>query len=140
MILVSAPDGYITVCHGSMTINVPRDCFSGEDAHLNKEKAESFGKMIRARYPWLTSGSLDVLFNNARKEMLCVLDEESGGRNVSRRLEKKGDLEGAIRHLREHLEEDPEDPDAWYALGELLCKAGRTKEGYDAFAEGRKYF
>ena len=64
----------------------------------------------------------------------------SGGRNVSRRLEKKGDLEGAIRHLREHLEEDPEDPDAWYALGELLCKAGRTKEGYDAFAEGRKYF
>lgn len=137
---MSAPDGYITVAHGSMTINVPRDCFSGADARLNREKADAFGKLIRERYPWLTAGSLEVLFNNARREMLRVLDEESGGRNDSRRLEKKGDLEGAIRHLQEHLEEDPEDPDAWYALGELLCKVGRTKEGYSAFAEGRKYF
>ena len=137
---MSAPDGYITVVHGKMSVNVPRNCFSGADAAIDRKKADEFGKLIRARYPWLTEGSLEVLFNNARKEMLRVLDEESGGRNTCRRLEKKGDLEGAIEHIREHLEEDPEDPDAWYALGELLCKAGRTEEGYRAFAEGRKYF
>ncbi|MDC7951223.1 tetratricopeptide repeat protein [Methanomassiliicoccaceae archaeon COG_1] len=55
-------------------------------------------------------------------------------------MRSKGDVEGAIAHLRTHLEEDPEDADAWYALGELLCESGKAEEGYAAFAEGRRHF
>ena len=36
-----------------------------------------------------------------------------------------------------NLEQNPEDVDNWYALGELLCKAGRTEEGYKALNRGR---
>lgn len=121
-------------------MNVPRDVFTGGDARIDERKKESFGRMLRGRYPWLTEGSLEVLFRSARREMLRVLDEESGGRNESRRMRSKGDVEGAIAHLRTHLEEDPEDADAWYALGELLCESGKAEEGYAAFAEGRRHF
>jgi len=137
---LSAPEGYIEVTHGKLTVNVPRKLFSGADATLDETKAAEFGRMLKSRYPWLTDGSLEVLFRNARFEMLRVLDYETGGRNESKRLEEQGDIEGAIKHLKKHLEEDPEDADSWYALGNLLCKAGRTDEGYQAFNKGRSLF
>ena len=137
---MSAPEGYIEVVHGKLTVNVPRNIFKGVEAELDPQKSKDFGKLLQSRYPWLTEGSLEVLFRNARFEMLRVLDRETGGRNESKRLEDQGDLEGAIRHLRQHLEEDPEDADGWYALGNLLCKAGRTEEGYQAFNRGRSLF
>jgi predicted Zn-dependent protease len=123
-----------------MSINVPRDLFRGPDAELITEKALPFRRMMRARYPWLSESAMDVVLNHARQEMVRVMDEESGGRMESARLAKNGDLAGAIRHLQEHLAEDPEDADAWYSLGELLCRTGRTDEGYQAFAKGRRSF
>lgn len=83
---------------------------------------------------------MEVFWRNARRTMLKTMDEETGGVNGSDRMVKKGDVDGAIAHLRRHLEEDPEDPDSWYALGKLLCQKGDMKGGYAAFAEGRKYF
>jgi cytochrome c-type biogenesis protein CcmH/NrfG len=77
---------------------------------------------------------------NARKVMIGVLDEETNGRSLSMYLESQGKNEEAIKHLKKHLEEGPGDPDTWYALGELLCRSGRTEEGYKAFARGRELF
>ncbi len=121
-------------------MNVPRKIFRGVSAEPDpKEKAE-FGRILQSRYPWLTDNSLEVFFRNAQAEMLRVLDYETGGRNESRRLEAEGKIEAAIKHLKKHLEEDPEDADSWYELGNLLCKAGRTDEGYKAFNKGRSLF
>ncbi|MCL2318358.1 MAG: tetratricopeptide repeat protein [Methanomassiliicoccaceae archaeon] len=75
----------------------------------------------------------------ARKRMIDILDEETNGRSFAKDLESQGKIEEAVRHLKKHLE-IAEDADTWYALGELLCKAGRTEEGYKAFARGRELF
>ena len=127
----------ITVIHGSMTVKVPRSLFKGSDATPDEEKVADFRNMLQRRYPWLTRNALDVIMRNARKEMLRVMDEETGGRNTSNRLASQGDYEKAIRHLERHLEQNPQDADGWYALGELLCKAGRIEEGYKALNRGR---
>ncbi len=119
---------------------MPRSCFSGPDARPVRSEQERYGKLIRERYPWLTQNSVEVMFRKAREVMKATLDEETGGMSTSAVLARKGDLEGAAAALRKHLEDDPEDADAWYRLGELLCRAGRTDEGYAAFREGRKHF
>ena len=128
---------YITVMHGNMTVNVPRDLFVGPDASFDKDKTDRFREVMKSRYPWLNSNSMDVLLNNARKEMLRVRDEETGGRSESKRYASQGKNELAIRHLEDYLKEHPDDADSWYALGELLCKCGRTEEGYRALNKGR---
>ena len=137
---MSVPENHITVSHGSMTVNIPRDVFEGPDAVMNPEKEKELRDMLSKRYPWLTSNALDVIMRNARREMLRVMDEESGGRSTSRRLSSQGKNEMAIAHLEQHLKEHPEDADSWYALGELLCKVGRAEEGYKAMKKGRSLF
>ena len=121
-------------------MNVPRKIFKGVKAEPDPKEKEEFCRILHSRYPWLTDNSIEVFFRNAQAEMLRVLDYETGGRNESKRLESEGDIEGSIRHLKKHLEEDPDDADSWYALGNLLCKAGRTDEGYKAFNRGRSLF
>ena len=69
--------------------------------------------------------------------MVRILDEETKGRSHSRELAESGRLEDAIAHMRLHLEMDPDDADSWYALGNLLCKAGNAEEGYKALNRGR---
>lgn len=121
---MSAPEGYFSVSHGSTTLNVPRSIFQGENAVLNQAEADRFYGIVRRRYPWITPNSYKVLLDTARKEFLALRDEETGGISTSRIMAADGDLKGAIRHLRKHLEEDPEDADAWNELGQLLCRAG----------------
>ena len=128
---------YITVTHGSLTVNVPRDLFTGPDCEFVPEKTAEFRKMIGRRYPWLSENSIDVLMRNARNEMINTIDEETGGRVASKQMASKGKFDQAIAHLKEHLERNPQDADSWYALGELLCKAGRAEEGYRAMNRGR---
>ena len=107
---------------------------------IDEKKAAPFKDMLKQRYPWLTDNSLDVLMEKAKKTLTDILDEETNGRSMSKELESQGRTEEAITHLKRHLERDPDDADTWYALGELLCKAGRTEEGYKAFARGRELF
>ena len=137
---MTAPENHITVSHGSMTVNIPRDLFKGPDVEIDPDKEREFREMLGKRYPWLSKNSLDVLMRNARKEMLRVMDEESGGRSTSKRLSSQGKNEMAIAHLEQHLKEHPDDADSWYALGELLCKVGRAEEGYKAMKKGRSLF
>ncbi|MFA6803910.1 MAG: tetratricopeptide repeat protein [Candidatus Methanomethylophilaceae archaeon] len=134
---MTAPPDHIVVTHGSLSVCVPRDLFSGPDAEPVQEKILPFRKMISERYPWLSENSVDVLMRHAREDIVRTLDEETGGRSVSKKLAYDGKLENAIRHMREHLERDPNDADSWYVLGELLCKAGKAEEGYRAMNRGR---
>lgn len=130
--------GHITVVHGNLTVDVPRRLFRGPDCEIDEEAARPFRDMVRARYPWISESSMDVLMSKARKEMIRVIDEETGGRSHSSNLAQQGKLDEAIAHMRLHIEQDPEDADSWYALGNLLCQAGRTDEGYRAFNRGRE--
>ncbi len=130
--------GHITVVHGNLTVDVPRRLFRGPDCEIDEEAAKPFRDMVRARYPWVSESSMDVLMSKARKEMIRVIDEETGGRSHSSNLAQQGKLDEAIAHMRLHIEQDPEDADSWYALGNLLCQAGRTDEGYRAFNRGRE--
>ena len=130
--------GHITVVHGNLTVDVPRRLFRGPDCEIDEEAAKPFRDMVRARYPWVSEISMDVLMSKARKEMIRVIDEETGGRSHSSNLAQQGKLDEAIAHMRLHIEQDPEDADSWYALGNLLCQAGRTDEGYRAFNRGRE--
>lgn len=130
--------GHITVVHGNLTVDVPRKLFRGPYCEIDEETARPFRDMVRARYPWVSESSMDVLMSKARKEMIRVIDEETGGRSHSSNLAQQGKLDEAIAHMRLHIEQDPEDADSWYALGNLLCQAGRTDEGYRAFNRGRE--
>lgn len=130
--------GHITVVHGNLTVDVPRRLFRGPGCEIDEEAARPFRDMVRARYPWVSESSMDVLMSKARKEMIRVIDEETGGRSHSSNLAQHGKLDEAIAHMRLHIEQDPEDADSWYALGNLLCQAGMTDEGYRAFNRGRE--
>ena len=134
---MTVPQDCIEVVHGKMTLAVPRDIFSGRDAVIDLEKARSFAEKTKKRYPWVTDNAMEVIMRNARKEMLRLNDERTGGRSTSKRLESEGKTEMAILHLRKHLEEHPDDADSWYALGELLCKTGKVEEGHRAINKGR---
>jgi len=134
------PAGHFSVIHGNLVVNVPRNIFKGNGAAIDEEKAAPFRDMLKHRYPWLTENSLNILMENARAAMIRILDEETNGRSLSEELESRGRPDEAIRHLKKHLEKNPQDADTWYALGELLCRSGRTEEGYKAFARGRELF
>ncbi|MDR0524009.1 MAG: tetratricopeptide repeat protein [Candidatus Methanoplasma sp.] len=137
---MGAPAGCFRITHGSLTVSVPRSLFRGAGAEADPSEEAAFRATLSSRYPWLKKGSLDVIMENARREALRIMDEESHGRLFSGRLEASGMRDEAIAHLKRRLERDPGDADAWYALGEALCRAGRAEEGYAAFARGRSLF
>ena len=134
---MSAPLGTIRVMHGKTVVDVPRDLFSGDEAVVDEEKAAAFRDMIGGRYPWLSQGSLDVLMNKARTEMKRILDEESHGQAGARILHDKGDLRGAIRHMREWAEREPDNSDIWYTLARFYTEAGDKDAAFKAMNRGR---
>jgi tetratricopeptide (TPR) repeat protein len=138
--MTGVPSGHFPVVHGKLTVNVPRSIFKGYGVVIDEKEASPFKEMLKQRYPWLTDNSLNVLMEKARKIMIDILDEETNGRSLSKELESQGRVDEAIGHLKKHLEKDPNDADTWYALGELLCRAGKAEEGYKAFARGRELF
>lgn len=130
--------GCVTVYLGSNTVDVPRRIFKGRSCEIDADEAAKFSELVRARSPWLTENSVKVILEKARLETIRTMDEESNGRSHSSRLADEGRLDEAIAHMRLHLEQDPDDPDSWYALGNLLCRAGDAKEGYRAFDQGSR--
>lgn len=138
--MIQTPDGYIAVIHGKLTVNVPKNLFSGETMEPVEDKVIPFREMLKLRYPWLNDNSLDVLMRKARGDMLRLREEETNGLSKCRILIEEGRSEEAIKHLKRCIEAHPDDPDLWYALGELYCKSGYTDEGYKAFARGRELF
>jgi len=129
---------HITIYHGSLSVDVPRSIFKGNDCHVDMEAVEPFRKIIVSRYPWISDGAFQVILNKAQKEMMRVRDEETNGRAYSKTLANKGKVDDAIAHLRLRLELNPDDAKSWYELGELLFKKGDTNGGFDAFRKGDK--
>ena len=128
---------YILVDHGKLTLKVPRNMFKGPNADVDEERYQEFKRITQRRYPWIRDTGMEVILRNSRKEMLRILDQESGGKNTVKKFASQGKNELAIAHLKEYLEEHPDDADSWYALGELLCKAGKVEEGHRAINKGR---
>lgn len=132
--------GHIRVDHGKLSVQVPRNIFRGPEAIIDEAEWNKFRNTLKSRYPWLTENALEIIKNSSRKEILRVLWNEKKGAKAGRELLLRGYLERSIEHLQTHLKEHPDDGDAWYALGESLCKAGRNDEGYRAFKKGRDLF
>jgi len=129
----------IQVKHGSLTVNMPVSLFIRGKATLKKDSDRYFS-MLMQRYPWLSANSITVMKRSAEQEMQRIIDEEKRGPRMARELFAAGKEMEAIKHLESYLIEFPEDPDAWYALGEILSKMGRTEEGYKAINHGRRMF
>jgi len=134
------PRDHVAVNHGKLTVNIPRSAFTGDNAVPDEAEIKRLGKMLMERYPWLSENAIDVIMHNARKAVLEKIDEETGGRARARLLMSEDRTDEAIAYLRRHLEADPQNADTWYLLGEALCKAGRTEEGYAVFKRGRDLF
>ena len=137
---MAVPEGHFELHHGKLVVNVPRNIFKKGTCEPIPERTAVFKERTMGRYPWLTEGSWDVIMSKAIKEMSQILDEESFGRTAAKKMADEGRVDDAIRHIEVYLREHPDDPDGWYMLGELLCRIGKTEEGYRAFAEGRKRF
>jgi len=133
------PANTIQVKHGSLTVNMPVSLFVKGKAALKKDSDKYFA-MLMQRYPWLSANSVTVMKRRAEEEMQRIIDEEKRGPRMARELFAAGKDMDAVKHLESYLIEFPEDPDAWYALGEILSKMGRTEEGYKAMNHGRRMF
>ncbi|NLL95030.1 MAG: tetratricopeptide repeat protein [Thermoplasmatales archaeon] len=120
-----------------MTVKVPRKVYRGNRGDVDAGEWGRFQETLTARYPWLTADACDVIMENGRKEYLAAIDGETHGVAVALAMEGDGDPEGAIAHLKRHLEKDPGSERTWYVLGEILCRIGKTEEGYAALARGR---
>ena len=129
----------IEVKHGSLTVNVPISMFVKGKAIL-KDDSDGYFMMLMQRYPWLSKNSITVLKRRAQEEMQRIIDEEKRGPRMARELFDSGKEMEAIKHMESYLIEFPEDPDAWYVLGEILSKIGRSEEGYKAINHGRRMF
>jgi tetratricopeptide (TPR) repeat protein len=129
----------IEVKHGSLTLNVPLSIFVKGTSDLN-DKSDEYFSMLRRRYPWLTENSIAVLRRTTSGEMERVIEDGLRGPRKARMLSDDGKDIDAIKHLESYLIDFPEDGDAWYALGEILCKIGRNEEGYKAMNHGRRMF
>ena len=129
----------LRVKHGSLEVNIPYSIFRARTSDLN-EKADEYFSMLQKRYPWLTDNSIAVFKRRAQDEMQRVIEEGLRGPKKARMLSKDGKDMEAIRHLESYLIDFPDDGDAWYALGEILCKIGRVDEGYRMINHGRRLF
>ena len=129
----------IQVKHGSLTVNMPTSLFI-KGTNVLKEDSDQYFNMLMQRYPWLTVNSIAVMKRSAQQEMQRVIDEGMRGPKKARELSNSGKDMEAITHLESYLIDFPEDPDAWYVLGEILCKIGRNDDGYKAMNHGRRMF
>ena len=123
--------------YGSLALNVPLSIFVKGTSELN-DSADAYFSMLGERYPWLSKNSLTVLKRKTREAMQDVIEESMRGAVKARMLMNDGKDMEAIKHLESYLVEHPDNGDAWYALGEILCKIGRTDDGYKAINHGRR--
>jgi tetratricopeptide (TPR) repeat protein len=127
----------LQVKHGSLELNVPLSVFVKGTCDLSKDSDVYFG-MLQQRYPWLNDNSIAVLKRRVQEEMRTVIEQQLRGPKKARMLSAEGKDMQAIQHLESYLIDFPDDGDAWYVLGEILCKIGRNEDGYKAINHGRR--
>lgn len=128
---------FIEVSHGHLKVNVPLTAYEGTTYHVKPEEAEKLKKMLASRYPWLSPNALKVFIEEAEQTMHDRIQSQLGYMEKARHAMQSGNYTRAKRMAERHIEEVPDDADAWYVLGESLCKLGETDEGFAAITKAR---
>jgi len=128
---------FIEVFHGHLRVNVPLSAYEGSTFRMRPEEAEKLKKLLASRYPWLTVNALTVFIEEAEQAMYERIQSKLGYMDKARNALRAGNNERARRMAERQLRQLPDDPDAWYILGEAQCKLGNTEEGFSAMAKAR---
>jgi len=128
---------FIEVSHGHLRVNVPLSAFEGTTYHIRPEEAEKLKRMLASRYPWLTANALKVFIEEAEQAMYDRIQSHLGYMEKARHALHFGNYQRAKRMAERHTEAMPDDADAWYVLGESICKLGETEEGFVALTKAR---
>jgi len=128
---------FIEVSHGHLRVNVPLSVFEGTTYHIRPEEAEKLKRTLASRYPWLTQNAIKVFIEEAEQAMYERIQSQLGYMEKARHALHSGNYQRAKRMAERHIEVVPDDPDAWYVLGESLCKLGETEEGFVALTKAR---
>jgi tetratricopeptide (TPR) repeat protein len=128
---------FIEVSHGHLLVNVPLTAYEGTTYHIRPDEAEKLKKMLASRYPWLTQNALKVFIEEAEQAMHDRIQAQLGYMEKARHALYSGNYQRAKGMAERQIEELPDDADAWYVLGESLCKLGETEEGFVALTKAR---
>jgi len=128
---------FIEVSHGRLRVNVPLSAYEGTTYHIRPEEAEKLKRILASRYPWLTPNALRVFIEEAEQAMRERIQSQLGEVERARHALQAGSYERAKRMAEDYLEDRPDDPDAWYVLGEALCRLGDTEAGFAALRKAR---
>jgi protein O-mannosyl-transferase len=123
--------GWVMVAGGALyclwKIRPTATCYSLSGLTLVIVLASLFTATVRQTRAWENSESLWA------HAVAVGADSTIANRNHALDLSKKGDLEGAIRHLRKAIELNPSDGNAWFILGQSLRSTGKYPEAEEAF-------
>lgn len=128
---------FIEVSHGRLRVNVPLSVFDGTTYHIRAEEAEKLKRTLVSRYPWLSENALEVFIKEAEQAMRERIQSRLGFMDKARHAMRSGDYQKAKRMAERRIERVPEDSDAWYVLGESLCKLGESERGHAALTRAR---
>lgn len=128
---------FIEVSHGHLKVNVPLSVFEGSTYRIRPEEAEKLRSTLASRYPWLTPNALQVVIQEAEEAMRERIRSQLDPMEKARLVLRSGNYERARGMAERRIEEFPDDPDAWYVLGESLCRLGETEKGFAALARAR---
>lgn len=134
----SSRQKYLLIEHGKLTIQVPLDIFRVNTAVMDDKKAEEFRKMLSARYPWLSRYALDIILENARRQMESIIEKSKPVQRRARELMDRGLYFQALHLLESYLDKNPHSGESWELRGEILVKMGRKEEGYSSFFRARR--
>jgi tetratricopeptide (TPR) repeat protein len=129
---------FIKMYHGNLEINVPRRLFKDGTAEIVPSEEEAFRKTVSSRYPWLTPNAVDEVVKEAKEAMS---DHNERSKTVHQRAREqlaRGRVKTALGILEEHLIDEPEDADAWYAVAEVLSKLDRKEDAFRAMSHARE--
>ncbi len=128
---------FIKMYHGNLQINVPRRMFKDGTAETDPQEEEAFRKTVSARYPWLSQYALDDVVKEAKETMSDHIERSKTVHQRAREQVARGRFKTALGILEEHLIDEPEDADAWYAVAEVLSKLGRQEDAFRAINHAR---
>jgi tetratricopeptide (TPR) repeat protein len=134
-----ANPNFIEVCHGHLRVNVPLTAYEGSTFRMKAEEAEKLKRTLASRYPWLTDNALKVFIEEAEQTMQDRIRSKLGHMDKARIALRSGNYERARRMAERQLEGSPDDPDAWYILGESLCNLDEKEKGFAALAKARSF-
>jgi len=128
---------FIKMYHGNLEINVPRKLFKDGTAETIPAEEEAFRKTVSARYPWLSKFALDDVVKEAKEALSDPIERSKTVHQRAREQLARGRVKTALGILEEHLIDEPEDAEAWYAVAEVRSKMDRKEDAFRAMNHAR---